>query len=142
VYLILLAEDNPGDVRLFREALNARGLAYELILAEDGDQALRLISETTTPLPKPPDVIVLDINLPKHNGDEVLRRSRSIPNWAAIPVIVLTSSESPADKTKVLQNGASLYLRKPSDLSGLAEIGGAVEAMLKAPRTPAASERK
>ncbi len=138
MYLILLAEDNPGDVRLFREALNARQLAYELIVAEDGNQALQLI--TSPPGDKRPDIIVLDINLPKHNGDEVLRRIRAAPNWADIPVIILTSSESPADKTKVMESGASLYLRKPSDWNGLIEIGGAIEAVLRAPRTPAAPQ--
>jgi len=137
MYRILLAEDNPGDVRLFREALSGRRLDFELIVVEDGQQALQFVR--TADGHKLPHIIVLDINLPKHNGEEVLLRIRALPNWVAIPVIVLTSSESPTDRARLVELGANLYLRKPSDLEGLMQIGNTVEGMLRAGNRPTSS---
>jgi chemotaxis family two-component system response regulator Rcp1 len=129
-YKILLAEDNPGDVRLFREALNSRSLQFELLIAEDGQKAIALVKSASsgqTPL----DLIVLDINLPRHKGDEVLRQVRAEPSLARIPVIVLTSSSVPSDRATAVRLGADLFIRKPSDLPELLEVAKMVEEVLK-----------
>jgi chemotaxis family two-component system response regulator Rcp1 len=128
-FKILLAEDNPGDVRLFREALDCLALSFELIVAEDGQKAIAMLKNTADPHAL--DLIVLDVNLPRHKGDEVLRQVRAEPKLGNIPVIVMTSSEAPADKANATWLGADLYIRKPSDLEELLEVAKMIEKLLK-----------
>jgi chemotaxis family two-component system response regulator Rcp1 len=137
VFDILLAEDNPGDVLLFREALSTRQLPCNLVVAADGQRAMTLLGEGASTKPTwRPHLIVLDVNLPKYNGDAVLRYVRRQPWLEGVPVIMLTSSASPADRTAAIELGASLYLQKSSDLDELFEVGKIVEAILaRAPQS-------
>lgn len=131
MFRILLVEDNPGDVLLFREALKGRNLAYELTVAEDGEKAITSLGQGGKPLGSShPDLIVLDVNLPKHSGKEVLRRLRNNPALASVPVVVFTSSESPADRAEATHLGADLYIEKSSNLDEILEIGKTVEDLL------------
>ena len=132
MFHILLAEDNPGDVLLFREALKSRDLLFELLVAGDGQQAIAMVRDVATGGPRP-HLIVLDVNLPKLNGDEVLRHIRLEPALAGIPAVVLTSSSSPLDRATADGLGASLYLQKPSDLDGLYRLGHIIEDLLLGP---------
>lgn len=129
----MLAEDNPGDVRLFREALDSLALSFELIVAEDGEKAIAVVKNTSCHISgsQALDLIVLDVNLPRHKGDEVLRQVRGEPTLGNIPVIVMTSSEAPADKATATWLGADLYIRKPSDLEELLEVAKVIEKVLK-----------
>jgi CheY-like chemotaxis protein len=143
VFEILLAEDNPGDVLLFREALNGCQLPCNIVVAADGQKAIALLGGESGPEKSHdgsgppsraptwlPHLIVLDVNLPKHNGDAVLRHVRRHSLLKGVPVIMLTSSASPADRTKAIDLGANLYLQKPSDLDELFKVGKIVEAVL------------
>ena len=131
-FRIWLAEDNPGDVRLFREALKNRALPFDLTVADDGQKAISLVqSAAQDQAIDLPHLIVLDVNLPRHNGDEVLRQIRSEATLDGVPVIVLTSSASPVDQATANKLGANLYIQKPSDLEGLMTIGALVEHLLK-----------
>jgi chemotaxis family two-component system response regulator Rcp1 len=141
VFEILLAEDNPGDVLLFREALNSCQLPCNVVVAADGQKAINLLgseeesgeSPNGTQSHEPtwrPHLIVLDVNLPKHNGDAVLRHVRRQPWLKGVPVIMLTSSASPADRAAAIDLGANLYLQKSSDLDELLEVGKIVQAVL------------
>ena len=136
---ILLAEDNPGDVLLFKECLRARGLKCELVVAEDGQQAIAMVRDVASGGPRP-NLIVLDVNLPKQSGAEVLRHIGSEPDLAAIPVVMLTSSSSPADRATAERLGASMYLQKPSDLDALHQLGGIIEDILLARVAPVVAE--
>lgn len=149
MFEILLAEDNPGDVLLFREALNSRQLPCNVVVASDGQKAISLLGgemrataaevAANAPSPAPtwrPHLIVLDVNLPKHNGDAVLRHVRCQPWLQGVPVIMLTSSASPADRAAAIDLGANLYLQKSSDLDELLEVGKIVESILGRARTP------
>ncbi|HLG99562.1 MAG TPA: response regulator [Bryobacteraceae bacterium] len=128
---ILLAEDNPGDVLLFREALRLSNLSCDLVVAEDGEKALHLLQNTSAaPNGARPDVIVLDINLPKRSGQDVLQWVRGNGSFATTPVIVLTSSASPEDRTRALELGANLYVQKSSDLDEIFEIGQTISRLL------------
>jgi chemotaxis family two-component system response regulator Rcp1 len=129
----LLAEDNPGDVRLFREALDSLALSFELIVADNGEKAIALVKNTSGDISgdRALDLIVLDVNLPRYKGDEVLRQVRAEPSLGNIPVIVMTSSEAPADKAAATWLGADLYIRKPSDLEELLEVAKVIEKVLK-----------
>jgi CheY-like chemotaxis protein len=129
VFEILLAEDNPGDVLLFREALNSRGLSCNVVEAADGQKAIALLGDQASTAWRP-DLIVLDVNLPKENGDVVLRHVRRQERLNDVPVIMLTSSASPADRAMAMGLGATLYLQKSSDLNELLDLGKIVEGVL------------
>lgn len=139
MFEILLAEDNPGDVLLFREALNNCQLPCHLVVAGDGQKAIALLAEEGGSEPAwRPHLIVLDVNLPKHNGDAVLRFVRRQSWLKKVPVIMLTSSASPADRAAAIELGANLYLQKSSDLDELLEVGKIVEAVLNHAQTSGA----
>ena len=131
MFQILLAEDNPGDVLLFREALKSRRVPCDITVAEDGQKAMALLENAASGTTGfYPHLIVLDINLPKYNGDAVLTYVRRQSALNGVPVIVLTSSPSPADRAAALELGATLYLQKSSDLRQLLDIGRIVEEVL------------
>lgn len=130
MFEILLAEDNPGDVLLFREALGTCSLACNLVIAADGQQALTLLGGAERSSSWQPHLIVLDVNLPKLNGEAVLRHVRGQPGLDRVPVIMLTSSAAPSDRATAMELGANLYLQKSSNLDELLAVGKIVEAML------------
>ena len=128
----MLVEDNPADVLLVRKALEDRGIKCSLTCFEDGEKALKNLSQ---PGRLAPDLILLDLNLPRADGVDVLRRICSIPSLSAVPVVILTSSESPSDMQRTAKLGAARYIRKPSKLEDFyREVGRGVEEMLRAKR--------
>jgi DNA-binding response OmpR family regulator len=108
---ILLIEDNPGDIELVREGFEEARVANHLSIIGDGQAALDFFIKGENL----PDIILLDINLPKANGFEILETIRSQPKSAEIPVIMLTSSEADSDVVKSYQNSANSYVSKPVD---------------------------
>jgi CheY-like chemotaxis protein len=112
---ILVAEDNPGDVFLIRRAFQMAGVPHEMALARDGAEALELVKEVAQGK-RPADLILLDLNLPRHDGAEVLAAVRKQDTTKSTPVILLTSSDSPVDHELCMKLGASHYFRKPSEL--------------------------
>ena len=123
VVRILLAEDNPADVYLIEEALREHGVDFEMLLARDGEQAIAMIEDTSSAL----DVVLLDLNMPKRGGSEVLERLQGL----STPVIVLTSSDSPADKMQAIRLGATQYIRKPTGLDEFLAIGATIKDIVK-----------
>lgn len=115
---ILLVEDNLDDVELTLRAFKKSQIANEIIVAHDGAEALSHIlpkdSETDTPTPLPA-VILLDLNLPKVSGLEVLKKLRSNERTQTLPVVVLTSSKQEEDIMESYRLGANSYIRKPVD---------------------------
>jgi CheY-like chemotaxis protein len=122
---ILLAEDNPGDVRLIREAFRQHDMVYEMSVVEDGQEALAYLDSLTSQPEAAAylDLIVLDLNMPKSDGREILRRLRDSPHFQDVPVMVLSSSDSPHDRVETAELGARCYVRKPSTLDEFLEIG-------------------
>src|SRR5919112_1367835 len=91
---ILVAEDNPADVYLLREAMRRQDETIELIVVSDGEEALEFIDRTGRYAGAPiPDLFVLDLNLPKSDGSDVLKRIREKPEFGDVPVVILTSSD-------------------------------------------------
>jgi len=129
----LLAEDNPGDVFLIRRALQKHGLDVRLEVVEDGQAALRYL-ETVAQDEKTgaPDLALLDVNLPRASGSRILARIRQIPRCQAIPIIMVTSSDSPLDRDTAAKRGATGYFQKPGDLSGFMQLGQVVRNALEA----------
>jgi CheY-like chemotaxis protein len=135
VYRILLAEDNPGDVLLLQQALQMRDVPCVVEVAEDGQKAIAMVRDRAGAGGESlPDLIVLDVNLPRYDGSEVLEKIRCVPALSRVPVIMFTSSTSPVDQQRAIQLGANLYLQKPSDLDGLLAVAKVIEEILKKPR--------
>lgn len=114
---ILLVEDNPGDVLLTREALAEARVANELSVARDGEEALRFLRREAEHAESPrPDIILLDLNLPRKGGREVLEEIKADPALKRIPVIVLTTSAAEQDILQTYDLHANSYVTKPLDV--------------------------
>jgi len=125
---ILLVEDNPGDVLLFSEFLKETKIPYTLHVAEDGEEALMFLYQKEKFRDKPrPDLIVLDLNLPKVDGFEVLQQVKQNPQLKRIPVIILTGSHAEMDILKSYELYANCYITKPSELKEFTAVVKAIE---------------
>jgi chemotaxis family two-component system response regulator Rcp1 len=127
---ILLVEDNPGDVRLSSEAFKGSSLPHALYVVPDGVEAMCFVRQATVYTQAPrPDIIILDLNLPRKNGLEVLDEIRADQELKDIPIIILTSSDNDLDVLIAYRKQANAYLVKPSDLSQYDEVINAVVAL-------------
>jgi len=125
---ILLVEDNPGDVRLIREAFKSAGFATTFHTVTDGDAALEFLREQAAVESGPDlDLMLLDLNLPRTSGFDVLEEIKDDPTLASLPVLVLTSSEATEDIVRSYELCANAYLTKPTDPGEFVDIGRAVE---------------
>jgi len=129
---ILLAEDNEGDVFLVRRALAKRGLEHELVVTHNGEEALGWLDAHAGEEKRDsaPHLILLDLNLPRIDGGQVLSHIRKSDSFSRTPVIVLTSSDSPKDRQMAMELGANLYFRKPTDLASFMDLGRIIEETL------------
>jgi two-component system response regulator len=122
--VILLVEDNPDDAELAMRAFAKSAAKYDLVLARDGVEALDYLLGTGPHAANPPpapDLVLLDLKLPRVDGLEVLRRLRADERTKRLPVVVLTSSERDQDIVSSYELGANSYVRKPVDFSRFAE---------------------
>ena len=120
---ILLVEDNPGDVELTRLTLEEARIACDLDHAEDGVAALKHLTTT----PHLPDLVLLDLNMPRMDGRELMRHMKNDPRLAPIPIVVLTSSDDSADVSESYGLQASAFVKKPVGLEGFAQIAQGIE---------------
>lgn len=120
---VLLVEDSPGDVRLTREALREANTAVHLHVASDGVEAMAFLRREGSHARAPrPDLILLDLNLPRMDGREVLAQVKSDDDLKTIPTIILTTSEAEADIVKSYQLRANCYLSKPVQLDAFESL--------------------
>lgn len=124
---ILLGEDNAADVYLIRQAMKEHGLICNLRVATNGAEVLNELKY----LEQLPDLVILDLNLPRHDGLEILRFIRKSNELANLAVVILTSSDSPVDTRAALELGADRYIRKPSNLESFMEIGAVLKSLLQ-----------
>lgn len=125
---VLLVEDNPGDVRLTREALKEGKVFNNLSVAKDGEEALAFLRREGEFADAPrPDVILLDLNLPRKDGREVLEAIKSDPSLRTIPVVILTSSEAERDIARAYELNANCYITKPVDLDQFITVVKSIE---------------
>ena len=126
--VILLVEDNPGDVRLTREALKENKMLNLLLVAQDGVEAMALLRREGkyTEAPRP-DLILLDLNLPKKDGREVLAEIKSDESLKRIPVVVLTCSQAEEDIIRSYELHANCYVTKPPDLDQFMRVVKAID---------------
>ncbi len=121
-FRILLVEDNPGDADLIREVIAESEQKTTIALAVDGVEAMRCLREDP-----PPDLILLDLNLPRKSGREVLAEIKTTEALQRIPVVVLTSSEAAIDVADTYRLHANCYLTKPVDLEEFLGVVRAIE---------------
>ncbi len=125
---ILLVEDNPGDARLAKEALKEAKVRNSLHWVEDGVEAMTFLRRQGKYADAPrPDVILLDLNLPKKDGREVLAEVKEDGDLKRIPVVVLTVSDAEEDIIKTYNLHANCYIRKPLDLDRFIEVVKSIE---------------
>jgi CheY-like chemotaxis protein len=120
---ILLVEDNPGDVRLTQEALKSGKILYDLQVVRDGVQAMDFLrknppyADVVTP-----DLILLDLNIPRKNGQEVLREVKEDAQLKHIPVVILTTSSAEQDISETYSKDANCYITKPFDFEQFTNV--------------------
>lgn len=130
---IVLIEDNPSDVFLMNLAIEETGIEFRMTDFRTGADALNALCPAAAgarPIPLP-DLILLDLNTPRTDGFEVLARIRLDVRLSQVPVAIITSSSSPADRHRAAQLGATTYLQKPTELAAfLGKMAGAVKELL------------
>lgn len=123
---IVLVEDNPADVVLARMTFDAvrkeeAGCSYDLTVLTDGARAVAFFAEDNAPRP---DLVILDLNLPKVSGFEVLEKIRERAMYQDLDVIILSSSDAPSDRERARKLGVREYFHKPGSLPGYQELAG------------------
>ena len=125
---IMLVEDNPADVLLLREVLHQQGIEFSLDLYTNGEDAATAIAD----MPAPPNLIVLDINVPRVDGLELLERIRSNPVMGKGTIAILTSSQAASDRNEAEKLGVDAYIVKPLGYHEfLSHVGGAIKRLLE-----------
>jgi CheY-like chemotaxis protein len=123
---ILLVEDNPIDVDLTKRALSRHRQASEVVVARDGEEVVNMIARWEAGAPVP-NLILLDLKLPRLSGLEVLQRLKQHPHFSSIPVVVLTTSRDDGDVKSAYQLGANSYIVKPVDFDKFVEVAAQIE---------------
>jgi len=125
---ILLVEDNPGDVRLTLEAMKENKVYINMHVVEDGERAMAFLRQQGQYADMPrPDLILLDLNLPKKDGRQVLAEIKSDPGLKRIPVVILTTSAAEEDILKTYDLHANCYVTKPVDLDQFIKVVRSIE---------------
>jgi CheY-like chemotaxis protein len=135
---IFMAEDNPADVYMLDLALKESGAVFELEVAYTGKEALAFLEREKSSKRPPLDLILLDLNLPQHDGTDLLRYVRQDSRLGSIPTVLFTSSDSPKDRLNAIREGADRFIRKPSQLREYMAIGTTLKNMLDSDIRPEA----
>jgi two-component system response regulator len=131
-------EDTPGDVELIRMALELAGVDCDLQVIDEGEGAMAYVQQPGMGASQPvPDLVVLDLNLPKHSGLEILEAIRGNQAYASVPVTVLSSSSSRRDRAKIEDFKVAMYITKPPDLEEFLKIGPTLKDLLESGKATA-----
>ena len=125
-----MAEDNPADVYMLDLALRESGAVFELEVAYTGKEALTFLEKEKDSNKPALSLILLDLNLPHHDGTDILRYVRQDPHLSSVPTVLLTSSDSPKDRLDAIREGANSFIKKPSVLREFMAIGTTLKNML------------
>ena len=117
-----MVEDNPGDIRLIKEAFKDTDISYDITVAKDGMEALEILEDRIKNSSRMPNLITLDLNLPRMDGIELLKEIKRDERLKAIPIIILTTSHKEEDIRETYQHNVNAYLTKPAELDQYTEI--------------------
>jgi len=117
-----VVEDNPGDIRLIKEAFKDTDISYDITVAKDGMEALEILEDRIKNSSRMPNLITLDLNLPRMDGIELLKEIKRDERLKAIPIIILTTSHKEEDIRETYQHNVNAYLTKPAELDQYTEI--------------------
>ncbi len=126
---ILIVEDNPADLFVLREAFRERGVTADLDVLEDGEAAAKHIVKIGNGELSCPNLLILDLNLPRIEGSDLLAALRSTKGCETVPVLIFTSSDAPKDRALAAEFNA-FYFRKPTDLDEFLSIGDVAKGLL------------
>ena len=134
---VLLVEDNPTDVFVIKEVLESCSIKLHLRIAKDGQEALQYLQELDrNENARCPALVLLDLNVPRVAGIEVLRKLRNVPRCKRTPVVIVTSSVAGSDRIAAQELGAEAYFQKPTELTAYMELGPLVERILNRTEKP------
>jgi CheY-like chemotaxis protein len=128
---ILVVEDNPADVYILRRVLNAHAFPYDLQVIENGERALQFFHELAQQEhPQCPELLLLDLNLPAVNGNELLQAIKRIPECADIRIIMITASDDPRARLEAQRLGADAFFQKPFGFEAYLQLGDLIKAVV------------
>ena len=137
----MIVEDNRADVFLIRESIGLAKVDADLYVVQDGEQAIEFLDwADRDPVAPQPSLVILDLNLPKRPGREVLVEMHHTAHFRNTPVLVVTSSDSERDREEMAKLGAKAYFRKPSQYDHFMKLGDLVKKMLEEPAGPASGD--
>ena len=129
---ILLVEDNPADEKMVRKCIRKHEIKCDLFVLDDGLQAMEYLDELDSNARSPaPDLVLLDISLPHHDGLEILRRLRASERCGQTPVIMMTASGSPEKYEESIKNASSHYFQKQADYEAFLKLGNIIKKTLE-----------
>lgn len=128
---LLVVEDSPADVFLVREAMKEEGLGCRMEVADDGEAAIRILDRVDAGAETVPNLLLLDVNVPRQDGNEVLERIRRSPRCGKTPVVMMSTSDVPSERQRAFDLGATEYFRKPSTLTEFMQLGKLVRRLLE-----------
>jgi CheY-like chemotaxis protein len=137
-FSLLVVEDSPADVFLVKEAMKEEGLGCHVEVADDGETAIEILDRVDDGSKSAPNLLLLDINVPRQTGTEVLERLRRSPRCGTTPVVMMSTSDEPAERQRAFALGATEYFRKPSTLSEFMQLGKLVRRLLEEKQDTAA----
>ena len=126
---LLIVEDNPADVLFLQHALRENGLVADIAVAPDGDKAIEYLDNCA--VERRPDLVIIDINLPRRDGIDVLRKCRFTPSLLETRTLVLTSSDEGSDHNRAEMIGVNAYLRKPRNVGDFVEVVATIRKLLE-----------
>jgi CheY-like chemotaxis protein len=135
---LLVVEDSPADVFLVREALKEEGLSCHLKIADDGEKAIHILDEVDAGGQDAPNLLLVDLNVPRQNGEHVLERLRRSPRYGKTPVVMMSTSDTAAERKRAFELGATEYFCKPSTLAEFMQLGKLVRILLEERHSTAA----
>lgn len=130
-FSLLLVEDSPSDVFLVEEAMKEEGLSCHLEVADDGEKAIRILDDVDAGSHGRPNLLLVDLNVPRQNGTTVLERLRQSPVCGQTPVVMMSTSDTLAERRRAFDLGATEYFCKPSSLTEFMRLGKLVRRLLE-----------
>jgi CheY-like chemotaxis protein len=128
---LLVVEDSPADVFLVKEAMKEEGLSCHLEVADDGEKAIRILDDVDAGSQEVPNLLLVDLNVPRQSGTQVLERLRRSPRCRQTPVVMMSTSDTPVERKRAFDLGATEYFCKPSSLTEFMQLGKLVRRLLE-----------